>query len=546
MAILQYLAIQDTYIDSAFPDTGFGTSVDLFGESNRASLIKFANIPDLSEYVINSIKLKVYAGSFGTTTPTININSIESSFNEFQTNYNNSPSFNFINGFSVSLPSGGSAEIDITDIYSEIINLNLFGLALTGSFVISSIYGVNGAAELLINVDDLPPTPPTILSPLTGQIVDKDETLTISWDVLNQDEFEAGTSTNGTTYATVTGTTSKTYEYPASTFAVGSLYVRVRTKYDGTWTDYSEVQLITVAEKPPAPSSITSGTITTALPLITWTATNLATFALNIYDSLGALIETGVGSTNSYQTLVPLSDLETYTIKITYTDTNGLTSPEGQSTVTTAFITPTKPTFVLVDNGYYITGTIDNIDATAIYNDIYKLVDGVWIRVKKELGLDSVFYDFNLKSGVEYQYKVRAFSAGLGYVESDVEIITISFLDVYLTTINQGLQLKWNPVVTKSTLVDRKLMKFAGREQRVAEYGDGTNIDFSVLSFRIKTKAELDTLESMIKERGTILYRDMRGTLVNLSIAGLSANYDTIGYIVTFNGANEILVSEVV
>lgn len=536
--------IDANYTSSFNPDTVYQGEY-LYTGAGRVAFVKFENY-DLTNKRVKELNIILYnLGTLAGSSIILDTRLLEASWNPFTLTYSNMPNFTFDE--SRVLPDNNLYIRNVIPLNVNGFNkINDYGLVLTGSTFSYSSKTKGFNAYLEIVTEDTPPTPPTILNPLTGQIIDKDEPLTVSWDILNQDNFEVDTSTDGLIWSTVAGTTAKEYIYPASTFSVGDLYIRVRTQYDSVWTDYSEVQLITVAEKPPAPTNITSGTITTALPLITWTASNLVSFTLNLFDSLGALVETGTGGTSSYQVVNPLSDVETYTTKITYTDTNGLTSPEGQSTITTAFITPTKPTLTLVDNGYYITGTIDNIDATAIYNDIYKLVDGVWIRVRKELPLNDVFNDFNLRSDVEYQYKVRAFGAGLGYIESDIEVVTISFLDVYLTTINQGLQLKWNPTITKSTVVERKLMKFAGREQRVAEYGDGTSIDFSILSFRIKTEEELETLESMIKERGTILYRDMRGIMVNLSIQGISATHDTIGYNVTFVNANDILVSEVV
>ena len=404
-----------------------------------------------------------------------------------------------------------------------------------------------------ITYSDLPPNPPTNLSPASETKLNN-EVIRFSWTHNatqiddTQSKFDLQWSSNGgETWNTVTqSTANQYYDMPADTLPVGSIIWRVRTyAFSGLASEYSEQAALTSAGKPTTPVlTLPNSTENTSMPLITWTGTGQVMYQAQILQGSTVVWDSGeVASTiGQAQVSNALADNTSYTAKVRIKNQYDLWSDWASKAFTVDFEVPNKPGIDIIKDLVRFSSRItisnpapDSAGGFA-YNEIYRReVDGSWMRIATNIARDSTYEDCAMKSGQPYEYKVRAVGT-YGYMDSDVKFSEIKVKDSQLASLTDKslyVPLRYDPQRTISIGRERALMKFAGRPQAVTEFGE--HIDKGIaLSFVIESIESTEALIELVESGETLLFRDGKRRKVYCTVGSLDIveleNYWTVSF----------------
>jgi hypothetical protein len=571
MTTVNCAAYSDVYWDQG-TSTNYGHETTLMagGIYNNYTRYKttiafdlLTNIPDHQSKVIESAKAYFYC----TNTTSNVLRWRRNTFEPDEDGHNNPSTTGTLNN-SIALSGAGKwYELDVTDLVIESLNMgtprNLYlwiqvaaegqgAPTDTGVVTLNSRESSN-EPYLVVTYEDLPPNPPTNLSP-TSETKLNNEVIRFSWTHNGtqtgdtQSKFDLLWSSNGgETWNTVSQTTSNQYyDMPANTLPVGSIIWKVRTyATSGIVSEYSEQAAFTSAGKPATPVLTKPDAIeNTSTPLIAWTGTGQVMYQAQVLQGSTVVWDSGETASTVGQAQVgtALADGTNYTAKVRIKNQYDLWSDWATKAFTVDFELPNKPTIDIIKDliRYSARITISNPTPDSAggfeYNEVYRReVDGEWMRIATNIERNSTYEDCAMKSGQPYEYKVRAVGT-YGYMDSDVKFSDVKVKDSQLASLTDKslyVPLRYDPQRTISISMERVLMRFAGRQQAVTEFGEHIDRGIS-LRFVIESLENVEKLIQLVESAETLLYRDGKGrkiycTIGNLSIEELE-NYWTVSF----------------
>lgn len=366
------------------------------------------------------------------------------------------------------------------------------------------------------------PTSPTNLTP-SSTVVDRTKVQRLSWihnDTDSQSKFNLMWSSNGgTSWNTITQNTTSTYvDISANTFPVGSILWKVQT-YDsyGLISPYSSQSTFTSALASSAAIITSSASIAISRPVFQWSQSDQIAYQIQVLNSLNAVVwdSLEVNSINKAVTCaIDLINTSTYTFKIKTKNNVGIWTEYSTQAITVSFTAPAIPVLsVQVDiikgnikvliNNPTPTGT----QPTVLFNDLYKLINGIWVRIATNIPNNSYYKDY-VASGTE-QYKVKVTGTNNTVIESLIINASLNLNNIILNNVvdNTYIDIKYDVNKKNTNRQEVSYSQFAGRKKPVTEFGEHTGNEIS-LSFTLLDIVEVDYLESMIYSKKILLYRD--------------------------------------
>ena len=489
---------------------------------------------------------------------------INFSWDENTIKYSQMPSLNFSNGFSeqnheVNENSYFELNLEENVLYGEygpfgIMLLNTCGISGVGTtLVINSTRAVSNKPYIELVYEDVEPLPPTLISP-KSEVRRNDEVIRFEWQYQSeandtQTKFDLQWSSNGgQTWNTITqATANQYYDMPANALPVGDIVWRVRTySTEGLVGEYSDQAAFTAAGKPDTPVLTSPSAIeNTSKPLIAWTATGQVMYQAQVLQGTNIVWDSGeVASTaGQVQVGVNLADNTSYTAKVRIKNQYDLWSDWASKIFTVDFELPNKASFDIVKDlvRASIRLTISNPEPDGAggfqYNEVYRRkVNGSWMKIASNIAKNGTYEDCAMASSQPYEYMVRTIGT-YGYMDSDIKYADIRVRNSQLaSTSDKGVYvpLIYDPKRNISLNIDRALMKFAGREKPVSEFGESK--DFGIaLSFVVKDIEDIDTLMALVESGETLLYRDNRGRKIYCTIGSVDIQEERKYWTVSFS-----------
>ncbi|MFC5528466.1 hypothetical protein [Cohnella yongneupensis] len=271
-----------------------------------------------------------------------------------------------------------------------------------------------------------------------------------------------------------------------------------------------------------------------------------------------------------------LANSTSYKIKITVWDPKDIASTEVTRTFVTSFTVPATPTIVASPQNGYIRIAITNptptgSQPTVASNDLYRrplpddtlldsglLIDAdfpldnsnQWVRIATGIALNEVYNDYNVASGVRYEYYVQAQGSNGTAASSATAIQKIDLFGVWLHDVlspsgtaymfsydGRGRTSTWQTEVS--------MMQFVGRSRPVAEFGssadDRVRCDLEI----IKGSVDYRALLGLVRRRATLCYRDGRGRKMFGIVGQLPQNDEAFGYTLTIEVIETAFTEEV-
>jgi hypothetical protein len=380
---------------------------------------------------------------------------------------------------------------------------------------------------------NLPPTPPSNLSP-SGKAIDRSIVQRLSWTYNDPDSNDTQSKAviewrvqGNATWNVINNNSNRTYfDVSSNVFPVGQIEWRVKT-YDQTGAEspFSQIAVFTSADPTDAPTITSpSSTVNVSSPVVQWTVPEQTAYQVVIEDTIGTVIwDTGeVVSTNKAKTIgTALVNGGQYVIKVRVKNNASLWTEYALLNITVSYTPPPKPIINVSSATGHIVIEVENpapsgTQPTVTGNDVYKRINGEWVKVAA--GVNFVPYrDYEVASGVEYNYKVRAIGDNSTFSESNVDFTSTTFRGVWLHTINNAEVTVYNFKFDgggreSSWEVESSLMRFKGRTRPVIETGEMKDdlIDFNLT---LKDDADKEALERIVKSQKIVCYRDGRGRM---------------------------------
>ncbi|SET69301.1 hypothetical protein SAMN05216389_12115 [Oceanobacillus limi] len=386
------------------------------------------------------------------------------------------------------------------------------------------------------------PTIPTDLIPSGGSPQNREELVRLEWkhNDSNDDpqaEFDLQWRLQGnTTWNTVNQVTINEY-YELSNLPHGTIEWRVRT-YDqeGLASPYSDTAVFFAGDKPSAPT-ITSHNngevISTANPTIQWSSSGQVGYTLRVLES-GVEVYSYFGTTNKAHTIqYDLENQMKYVVELTITNSDGLESDADTATLDISYTPPAEPILATSTEDAAIVIHIDNptpvdTEPTVKYNNLYKRIDGEFVRIATNIEPNGQYTDYAVASGEQQEYFVRSHGDNNTYSDSG-SILELLILNVAIIASAKNpsnfVNIEYGsgavgPDVNANLQLERTLLNFAGRAKSVAEFG-GNITESLPTTFIVKSREELGKLRNLVRNMETLLYRDYRGRKVYVTVGGL-------------------------
>lgn len=420
------------------------------------------------------------------------------------------------------------------------------------------LFGDWGVSDNVFTINyNYPPNPPYNLVPINGEVADSEKTIRFSWthsdpnDSDPQSKFDLRWRIVGGTWNEISEITTRTYQdIPANTFPLGQIEWQVRT-YDqaGLVSEWSSIIVFTSGSKPETALWVypTHGQkVTDAKPTFQWSSNIQTACRIILYDENDFIMwDTGEieGITKAISSGITLEDGGVYSVSVLIRNKENFWSEEEKIVFSTSYSPPPKPMMNLDGSEAAIVVEINNptsegLQPQTVSNEIYKIIDGEWVRISVGIPPNGVFVDYTARSNKKEQYRVKAVGDNEGIQYSDTYTTTISFHGVYLhdtqdpkMTVKQfkfdggGRASNWSKEYT--------LMNFKGRKRPVVEFSENESSSVSVTLQLLHSDDYFD-LENLAKGYNTLCYRDGRGRLLFGFIPSLPASDEIYGHEVSF------------
>lgn len=409
-----------------------------------------------------------------------------------------------------------------------------------------------------------PPNAP-ILSPASNFDATTSETL--SWQFSDSNSGDTQSAYELQIYdvaagATVVDTgkvasTTSSYTLEANTLANGKQYQwRVMTwDEQGAQGPYSQYGTFNTAAAPTAVLTYPTANMTDATSSITaqWSysdpANNAqASYDLQLLDANGDVLwDSGVvndsnGTIRQMTVGYTLENNTSYQLRITATNSQGISSSPVTVAFSTSFTPPPQPTTTATPDNAHARMVIDIVNPApsgtqpaVSYNDIFRRNhgDSSWQRIATQVPTNGTYYDYATASGQAYDYKVTSYGSNGTQIDSTV----ISKVSIDLSNTGTWIHDVSDPAGTLLNLPyfnnsmgstdgtipngeqytpNAETIQFAGRALPVVEFGE--NYEYTITKGSIVCLDEDGTwpvLENLIRNlQTTLCLRDGRGKMI--------------------------------
>lgn len=417
-------------------------------------------------------------------------------------------------------PSTTTVSADITSLFSNNVNNNIFSIAInvitTSNDVVIWAYGTSSPVTLTIEYEDVLPGEPIIIYPVDAY-VSQDQPIRFSWAHNTESgayqnayelQWKKSNEESWTNLAIGTGT-QNSYTAAADTFPTGIINWRVRTTdILGQVSDYSTASFI-VKGKPLAP--IISETKNDALTEIKWSSSEQVVYESELYkDGVRLLNDAKSTEENSYNPLMFLAD-GTYEFRIRIMNVYNIWSDWTSKIFTISTTKPSKPTISVSLNGYCVKIVID----TPGY--IYRIEDGKETLIA--LSEAGTYEDYEIICNKRTGYFVRSYN--VGYTDSDITYVTANFDGFIVTNGIDSVQITESietfiPFYEESSKTS-ELIYYSGREYPIMETGE-----FSERIIRRTCSIDEEQYKKLLKIYYSdldIIYKDNRGCIMSCQMS---------------------------
>lgn len=238
-----------------------------------------------------------------------------------------------------------------------------------------------------------------------------------------------------------------------------------------------------------------------------------------------------------------LQNNTSYKVKITVWDTKDVASTEVVRTFDVQFTPPAMPSLTATAdsaNGRVkitITnptpqGTQPNVNN----NDLYrrKLGETAWTRIATAIPANGTYYDYAVASGVVYEYKVQANGDNTATSDSLPVIANVTLTGVWLHDVTDPAgtvcNFQYDSNHDSEWRAEAEIMQFAGRSRPVVEFGEQEEGRVKTTLQILRNTQDIDKLQTLVRRKGTICYRDGRGRKTFGVITALSIKDEPYGY----------------
>lgn len=359
-----------------------------------------------------------------------------------------------------------------------------------------------------------------------------EQDIRVYWTSNNQHGYTLHVRQGGDVVRTYTGKLDTAITIPAHTLKSGLTELELTLSYVPDWGTETDTVYTTKTitfdayGTPPVPVLTVADTVDTAYPLITWTAAEQYNFRLQILADGSVIQDTGEvpSEVRNYQLVEPLPN-GAYQLKLTVRNEYGLYSPTAQKTMTVSYVLPQKPTLYCA--GDQSTGAITvrvfnteqgNFDRCDLFR---RTAGGAWVRILAGQGIRFAYDDYEVASGVTYDYRARAISDRAGYQDGDVHSSAVEVSGTELFPPGkpgERIVLRLAPERTETPKRGVYLMDYAGGSAPAVEYGEDRYSTVSASFYA--TREDAERLKAMYFNAVTLVYRDNRGRLLYGCLSG--------------------------
>lgn len=290
------------------------------------------------------------------------------------------------------------------------------------------------------------------------------------------------------------------------------------------WSQISVFEYLNPTADPVITSPI--ATVTNSRPVIQWTSPGQVAYQIVITDMDNIVLwDTGEisggisGTIKSRTSGIDFVNGASYRINVRTKDVNGIFSDYVQETVITAYTPPAKP----ILNAYKAEAAIQLVvtnptptgtQPVVVGNDIYKVIDGVHVRIAANV--NATYTDYAVADGVEYTYIAVAIGDTDVFSTSDLVTQSVTFKGAYIhdpldaeSTVyhyvynGTGVETEFTP--------ESAVLKFAGRKRPVVHFGTYAEYTVNVVLQASRDMTPMIRLRQFVNNRTPICYRDDNG-----------------------------------
>ena len=356
-------------------------------------------------------------------------------------------------GTSLQVFVNGSTSASISATSSAHINVNKHGIGRATS-------DLDGQSLDNFYIDTLnsPPNTPTLLSPIDNASINLEQSQTFKWQFNDPDSGDTQSRSRGEVlnsestivYSWDVNSTSTRRTIFANTFTVGQHSWRVKT-YDASGLEgpWSEYEIFTAAEVPGAPtitSHANNSIIGDETQVVEWSASEQEAYqGQRVADNAGSIDintvywDSGIVESSSARSTIVEFPVNNRFEWIRWRIRNdGLWSPWAEIRVEVTYTkapTPIISANTDSDRGFTLL-YIQNPDSDpeinqpiVQYNSIRRRVigDTDWAILVDEFPINSMFIDYQVASGVTYEYIVIAFAVNGTTTSSNMQTVTVYY-----------------------------------------------------------------------------------------------------------------------
>lgn len=179
---------------------------------------------------------------------------------------------------------------------------------------------------------------------------------------------------------------------------------------------------------------------------------------------------------------------------------------------------------------------LDPTNPMVVSNEVFRRKAGEtsWQRIAQGIAPNSVYDDYAVASGVDYEYKVKANGNNGTYTESDVSAGRVTFSGVWLHCVDDPAGTVHRFALSSGNSdewrTDGSLMKFAGRKRPVAAFGENEDGRIVANLQMLRNRGDREALQNIVSRKTPVCYRDNRGRKMFGVIFQLPSNDAFYGY----------------
>lgn len=392
------------------------------------------------------------------------------------------------------------------------------------------------------------PTAPSNLSPSNGEPVDRNEAVRLSWtfsdpdDNDSQSKFDLRWRAKGASNWNETTQVTPNNFHDLTGLPYGEIEWQVRT-YDQeeAASEYSSTAIFVAGNKPSKPT-ITNYDESIANPTINWSSSGQSSYIITVYQNNNQVYQSTGGTAKSHTITYDLLNNTQYVVEVRIINDIGLESSPDSIVMNMSYTPPEKATIQAINNKNSILLTINNpipteSEPAAAYNNIYRSENGSeFIRIANNLPPNTNFIDYNVASGKEYTYYVRARGDNDTYSDSETTSNQTKFNGVWLHDVTDESTLHHfigdGNGRTNNWQSESANLQFAGRKYPVTYFGEQVTNSVSATLEMPRRWKDHEALNRIVKAKNIVCYRDgvgrkIFGTITELPINDVNYGYET-------------------